>query len=446
MNLRDGRRGVVTSCLCGGLVVVCLCLYLGLDATPVWGQAVATGTVTGTVLDPQNAAVAGATVTLVDKAGSAPRTTTTTETGRFVFTQIAPGNYDLNVSKTGFATAKLVNQNVSIGQELRLDVNLKVGAASETVEVVATVGAELQTMNASVGQTIKGDQLLLLPNFGRDASSLATLQPATNPTGEVAGAASDQNSFQLDGANNSNDMDGTMNIYTPSFASNGAPTGVMPTPVESIEEFKVNTNNQTADFNASAGGQVMMATKKGTNTWHGGLWEYYTDARFGGANTWNNDRLGRPITDNHQNRFGGNVGGAVLPKMFGGKTYMFFEYDGRRFPNAGILEVQVPTPLLRAGVVQIRNSDGTVTPVNLNPTAVTVGGTTYQPAVCPSGPCDPRGKGINPLIQAFWNKFEPLPNDPQGGDLLNTQGYISNILLPQKDNGYISRLDHDFGE
>lgn len=427
-------------------LVLCLGLVVCLSAVPTWGQAVATGTITGTVLDPQNAAVAGAAVTLVDKSGGEPRTTTTTDTGRFVFTQIAPGNYDINVTKTGFATAKLVNQNVTIGQELRLDVNLKVGAASETVEVTATVGAELQTMNSSVGQTIKGDQLLMLPNFGRDASSLATLQPATNPTGEVAGTAADQNSFQLDGANNSNDMDGTMNTYTPSYASNGAPTGVMPTPVESVEEFKVNTNNQTADFNASAGGQVMMATKKGTNTWHGGLWEYYTDARFGGANTWNNDRLGRPITDNHQNRFGGNVGGAVLPKMFGGKTYLFFEYDGRRFPNAGILEVQVPTPQLRAGVVQIRNSDGTVTPVNLNPTAVTVGGTTYQPAVCPSGPCDPRGKGINPLIQAFWNKFEPLPNDPQGGDQLNTQGYISNILLPQKDNGYISRLDHDFGE
>lgn len=445
MNLRGGRRGVVTSCVCGGLIVVYLCLFLGLDASPVWGQAVATGTVTGTVLDPQNAAVAGAAVTLTDKSGGEPRTTTTTETGRFVFTQIAPGNYDLNVTKQGFATAKVVNQNVSIGQELRLDVNLKVGSASETVEVVATVGAELQTMNASVGQTIKGDQLLLLPNFGRDASSLATLQPATNPTGEVAGAAADQNSFQLDGANNSNDMDGTMNIYTPSFASNGAPTGVMPTPVESIEEFKVNTNNQTADFNASAGGQVMMATKKGTNSYHGGLWEYYRDAAFGGANVWNNNRLGIPIVDSHENRFGGNVGGAALPKMLGGKTYFFAEYDGRRFPNSGQVEFSVPTPLLRAGVVQIRTTNGPVA-VNLNPTAVTVNGTTYQPTACPSGPCDPRGLGINPNIKAFWNKFEPLPNDPNGGDTLNTQGYISSINLPETDNFGVVRLDHDFGE
>ena len=445
MNLRDGRRGVVKSCLLVGLIVVCLCLYLGLDAGLVWGQAVATGTVTGTVLDPQNAAVANATVTLLDKSSGSPRTAETTETGRFVFTQIAPGSYDLTVVKQGFSTAKLVNQNVTIGQELRLDVNLKVGSASETVEVTATVGADLQTMNASVGQTVKGDQLLLLPNFGRDASTLATLQPATNPTGEVAGAASDQNSFQLDGANNSNDMDGTMNIYTPSFASNGAPTGVMPTPVESIEEFKVNTNNQTADFNASAGGQVMMATKKGTNTYHGGLWEYYTDAKFGGANTWNNNRLGIPIVNNHENRFGGNIGGTVLPKMLGGKTYLFAEYDGRRFPNAGQVEFSVPTPLLRAGVVQIRTVNGPVA-VNLNPSAVTVNGTTYQPTQCPAGPCDPRGLGINPLIKSFWNKYEPLPNDPNGGDTLNTQGFISTLSLPQTDNFGVVRVDHDFGE
>lgn len=431
-------------------LVLCLGLVVCLSAVPTWGQAVATGTVTGTVLDPQNAAVAGATVTLTDKSGGEPRTTTTTDTGRFVFTQIAPGNYDLNVSKTGFATAKVVNQTVSIGQELRLDVNLKVGAASETVEVTATVGAELQTMNSSVGQTIKGDQLLYLPNFGRDASSLATLQPATNPTGEVAGAALDQNSFQLDGANNSNDMDGSMQIYTPSYASNGAPTGVMPTPVESIEEFKVNTNNQTADFNASAGGQVMMATKKGTNSWHGGLWEYYTDAAFGGANTWSNNRLGRPITDNHQNRFGGNVGGAILPKFLGGKTYLFTEYDGRRFPNAGQVEFSVPTAALRSGIVQIDNGNGTTVPVNISGHTVAFNGQNIAPSnFCgPAGnlPCDPRSLGLNPIVSQLWSKFEPLPNDPAGGDQFNTQGFISNISLPQTDNGYIARLDHDFGD
>ena len=442
-------------------LVLCLGFVFCLSAAPTWGQAVATGTVTGTVLDPQNAAVAGANVTLVDKSGGSPRTSTTTDTGRFVFTQIAPGNYDVNVSKQGFATAKIVNQNVSIGQELRLDINLKVGSASETVEVTATIGAELQTMNASVGQTVKGDQLLLLPNFGRDASTLATLQPATNPTGETAGANSDQNSFQLDGANNTNDMDGTMNIYTPSYASNGAPTGVMPTPVESIEEFKVNTNNQTADFNGSAGGQITMATKKGTNSFHGGLWEYYTDSNFGGANTWDNNFNGEPISSNHQNRFGGNAGGPVLPKFWGGKTYLFGEYDGRRFPNASTIGTTVPSLALRAGVVQIKTSGSPIL-VNLNPNPVTVaglnGGAPIPSAVCPdqpggtNGPCDPRNLGLSPTISQLWSKFEPLPNDPNctglssNCDKLNALGYRGSVSLPQTDNFGVVRLDHDFSD
>jgi hypothetical protein len=157
------------------------------------------------------------------------------------------------------------------------------------VEVTAT-NAELQTMNATVGNTISGVALESLPSLGRDVSTFVTLQPGVAMDGSVAGANQDQNSFMLDGGNNSSDMDGTQNTYTPSFAGDpsgglvnvlvtgtspagspggGAPTGVMPTPVDSIEEFKVGTTNQTADFNSSAGAQVQLVTKRGTNQIHG---------------------------------------------------------------------------------------------------------------------------------------------------------------------------------
>jgi len=390
--------GVGVRSLFFGLAVVCAVALLSLSAAPAWGQAVSTGTVVGQILDPSGASVAGATVTLTDKSTGASRIATTEAAGRYTFTEVPPSAYDITVAKEGFSQAKVVNQQVVIGQQLTINVNLKVGSASQTVEVTISVGAELQTMNATVGDTMSGDSILLLPNFGRDTSTLATLQPATNPTGEVAGAIMDQNTYQLDGVNNSNDMDGTMNIYTPSYASNGAPTGVMPTPVESIEQFKVNTNNQTADFNGSAGGQVMMVTRKGNNQYHGTLYEYYQDSNFGGANTFDNNRFGEPISSNHQNRFGGNFGGAILPKFWGGKTYLFAEYDGRRFPNASVYETDVPSALLRAGIVQ--TTGGGI--YNLNPTAVTVNGTTYQPAVCPAGACDPRGIGLNPTISSIW--------------------------------------------
>ena len=110
--------------------------------------------------------------------------------------------------------------------------------------------------------------------------------------GNVAGAATDQNSFSLDGVNNSDDMAGSNSTYTVATdisgaaSTGGTPSGVMPTPIESIEEIKVGTSGQTADFNAAAGSQVQMVTKRGTNQFHGALYEYYFANDVGAANTW----------------------------------------------------------------------------------------------------------------------------------------------------------------
>jgi len=117
------------------------------------------------------------------------------------------------------------------------------------------------------------------------------------------------------------------------------------------------------------------------------------------------------------------LGGPVLPKYWGGKTYFFTNYEGFRYPNATTVEKSVPTALLRAGVVQVPNAAGVYQAYNLNPGAVTVNGVTYQPALCSTGlPCDPRGLGLNPIVNRIWSKYMPLPNDPQSGDLYNTQG------------------------
>jgi len=464
------------------LLVVALSCLFALTPSALFSQS--TGTVNGLVTDPSGAAVVGATVTLTDTGTGSARPAVTNQAGRYAYVSVAPGVYNLTVSKTGFRVTKLTDQKVTVGTELTLNVIMELGSVSEIVEVKVSLGAELQTMNATVGQSVSGDSLLMLPNFGRDASTLATFQPATNPTGETAGANYDQNSFTLDGAQNTNDMDGSMNVYTPSFGTSAAaatggsqtsgatspPTGVLPAPVESIEEFKVNTNNQTADFNASAGGQIAMVTKRGTNAYHGTLYENYTDAAFGGANTWDNNRVGKPITDNHRNRFGGNFGGPILPKMLGGKTYLFAEYDGMRFPNSSIVTETVPSAALRAGVVQVKTGNCTSLPVNLNSTPVTVlvgnvsptsgcaganapAVVTVQPSsFCgstQSNPCDPRAPlgegGINPVLSQIWSKYEPLPNF-SGGDNFNAAGYRTQISLPETNNYFVTRLDHDFGD
>ncbi len=271
------------------LGVVYAALVLAAVATPGWSQSTATGTVSGQVTDQQHAVIGGAEVKMNNPATGASMSTTTNDAGRYSFLNVPPATYDITVSKMGFSLQRVDRQQVEVGQVLTINAVMEVGSTTTTVEVTAAVGAELQTTNATVGQTLTGQSLVLLPNLGREAAALTIFQPGVSPEGAVAGAMYDQNTFQLDGGNNSNDMDGSMNTYTPSYANNGAPTGVMPTPIESIEEFKVATSGMTADFNGSSGSQVQMVTKRGTNAIHGAGYEYYFASDMGAANSWDNN-------------------------------------------------------------------------------------------------------------------------------------------------------------
>jgi hypothetical protein len=434
---------------CIGFISLCAVISL-----PTFAQSTSTGRVTGQVTDRQNAVVAGAQVVLTDTSTNTTHTATTNDAGRYLILNVNPGVYDLTITKEGFSRVKIANQSVAVGLELTLNAKLEVGSTSTSVEVQASVGAELQTSNATVGSTISGQSLQNLPNLGRDANAFLALQPGVTPNGQVAGVVQDQSQFQLDGGNNSDDQEGghSYNIAPGNMGIGGptVPTGVMPTPVETIEEFKVGIANQGADFNGAAGSQVQMVSKRGSNAFHGSAYDYYFAGNLG-ANTWqaNHTPSGglpyTPLPSTHQNRFGASLGGPLTPSFWGGRTYFFFNYEGRRFPNVGTISRPVPTALLRAGVIQLPDATGQITAYNINPSPVTVNGVTYQPAVCPGGACDPRGLGLNPIVSQIWNKYMPLPNDPNGGDRYNTQGYFTTVPLPQTSNFAMTRLDHDFG-
>ena len=434
------------------------------STSSAWAQA-DVGTIVGQVIDPSGAAIVGAEVKIVEPTTGATQTVSTNETGRYIFASVPPGSYDVSVTKMGFTQTRVAAQKVSVGLSLTLNITLQVGATSTVVEVQAAVGAELQTLNATVGSTIDAASLQMMPNLGRDASALSVLQVGVSPNGNVAGTATDQNGFQLDGGNNSDDMAGTNTTYVPgngyigTGSTGGTPTGVIPTPVESIEEFKVGTSNQTADFNGAAGSQVQMVTKRGTNAFHGALYEFYFANNVGAANLWKNNhtpspQFGTPFTplpSTHRNRFGGAIGGPLTPKFWGGKTYFFANFEGMRYPNLATFERAVPSALMRMGVLQLPNSSGVLTAYNLNPFPVTYNGTTYQPATCGGQACDPRGLGINKLVQQVWNQM-PLPNDPSfintsnGVDGVNAQGYLGSVGIPQSSNFFVARIDHDFGD
>jgi Carboxypeptidase regulatory-like domain len=437
-------------------LVLCVFMFALCSAPSVWAQSTNSGTIAGTVTDQTNAVVNGASVTLTDTSTRTSRSSATNDAGRYIFVDVAPGTYDLSVSKQGFSTSK-TQVTVKVGVATNANLALQVGGGNVVVEVTAA-GNELQTMNATVGNTITSLTIDNLPSLGRDVSTFVELQPGVSPDGSVAGAVMDQNYFSLDGGNNTNDMDGSMNIYTNSFAgdptggiaaqnstqANAGPTGVMPTPQDSIEEFKVNTAGQTADFNSSAGAEVKVVTKRGTNAFHGTAYEYYKDNNWS-ANTWQNNFNGIPIPSFHYSRYGGAIGGPLIPKeVLGGKTYFFFNYEGFSFPNSETVTRNVPTDSLRLGLLQ--DSAGNF--YNLNPTSVTFNGTTYPTGYGCSGPCDPRNLGINPLIQQLWSTYEPEPNAACAGqslcDTANVLGYAANLSLPQKSKFAVARIDHDF--
>src|SRR6266446_4592469 len=479
-------------------LTVLVSVFFALNPAAIRAQTASSGSVTGQVSDPQGAIVPGADVTLTDSATRSALTTTTNDAGRYNFPVVNPGIYDLVVSKQGFKTAKFSTQRVSIGAVSTVNVALEVGALTETVVVTsAMAGTELQTTNATVGTTINLKELELLPNLGRDATTLMALQPGVTPAGNVAGAVSDQNSFSVDGGQNSDDMSGDQVGYTVNFTgsggaqTNGIASGVVPTPIESVEEFRVNTFGQTADFNGSIGAQVQMVTKRGSDQWHGSGYGYYWTPNILGANSWKGNHTTftkgtpatprdcaagttlhtgdnncimpyTPIIPNQRKRFGFTIGGPMIPfKFLGGKTYVFANYEGCRYGGVGTFERAYPTAAMRAGVIQIPDANGVWQPYNLNPfpVTVTIGNSnnaksplqtvTVAPCKLTSGAfCDPRASAANaspnPLITQLWNTI-PLPNDPlSGGDQFNTQGYLSTIRLPLTSNVYVGRIDHDF--
>jgi Carboxypeptidase regulatory-like domain len=430
------------------VVMFLLCGFL-FHPLVIHAQSASSTNVAGVVSDASGAVIADATVKLTDKATNNPRSTNTNEQGRYFFADVISGDYEIEVNKTGFRTTKTA-VIAKVGIALTVDLKLELGAITETVEVTTT-NSELQTMNATVGNTLSGDALTNLPSINRDVSTFVTLQPGVSPDGSVAGAVVDQSSFMLDGGQNTNDMDGSMQVYTPSFAddptggvvttnfgSNG-PTGVMPTPIDSVEEFKVNTAGQTADFNSSAGAQVQVVTRRGSNAWHGTGYEYYLENNFS-ANSFDNNFTGTPLPSYHYNRFGAAGGGPIINKdILGGKTYFFANYEGFRWNNSSTYEVAVPSANMRAGILTFGGVD-----YNLNT------GTNCGPSG--TAACDPRGLGINSLVQQMWNTYEPVGNDPSCGALIGSKcdgvneiGFKANVGLPQTSNFGVARLDHDFG-
>jgi hypothetical protein len=421
-------------------VLLCFCLF----PLPSHAQTLTTGQVIGRVTDPSGAAIPGAAVELQDNATGAIRKATTDMLGQYTFPLVTPGAYSVAVTATGFQKAVLPTVTVEVSKSVTVNMTLRIGQVTQQVQVTATPGADLQTTNATVGSSVGGNTLLMLPSIARNTTSLLLLQPMSTPQqtsnlgsasgGQVAGARSDQNAIMLDGGEITNPTSGNSDYYS-NFS--GGPEGSIPTPIESIQEFKVETNNRAGSFNVSSGAAVMLVTKRGTNRFHGSLYEYHLNSALE-ANTWDLNRAGQRKPNVVDNRFGGSLGGHVLPGKW--KTYFFVNYEGHRLPQNLIINRLVPTATLKNGQLLFRDASGQVIAYNL------VSPTNISMTCGPTGTeaCDPRLEGLNPLVGEMWQKYMPPGNNSSLGDGLNTTGFTANEKFPVDDNFGVVRLDHSF--
>src|SRR5712671_2363769 len=362
-----------------GLVVLLVFVVLSI-AVSLSAQTASTSTVTGTVSDKTGATVPNARVDLEDVDTKAKTSVTTGNDGAYTFISVRPGNYSITVSGKGFRQSVVSGVRVEVGKSALVNVSLEVGGMTETVEVTAGTGVELQTLDASVGGVLDSNLLASMPTLSRDATALMLLQPMAIPgfngpggTGEgnsnggtIAGARMDQNTFMLDGGDATSNMEGGGG-YNSGFVA--TPRAVVPTPVESLEEFRVATNNAGTDFTRSAGAEVQMVTKRGTNSWRGAGYWYHQNDELNANNWFRNNGFGDPTAAPIQNpewrdnRYGGKVGGPIWKN----RTFFFLHEEERHFFTQAVFSRLVPTAAMRAGILEFKDpATGNIIPFNLN--------------------------------------------------------------------------------
>lgn len=288
-----------------------------------------TAQINGTVRDENGALVPNATIEARNVETGFVRETVTNSTGTYVMTQIPPGTYGITAKASGFASQERSGIILGVSQNPTIDFSLKPGATSETITVSASE-VNVNTATTSVGASLETKSVNNLPLAGRNYSSLFVLQPGVTPinndqTGgrtnavgtaiypSIQGQNNRSNVFLLDGINNNEAISGSQTI----------------TPVpDDIQEVKVISHTDSAQFGEGLGGTVNVITKSGTNQFHGAAWEYWRGSRFFDAKSVPSGVL----QDLHQNQFGANIGGPVLLPHYNGKnrTFFFGSYEGFR--------------------------------------------------------------------------------------------------------------------
>ncbi len=359
---------------------------------------------------------------------------------------LEPGTYTLRIQKTGFETIVQEGLKLDVAQSARLDFTLSLGSVTQEVSVNAS-GALLESATATLGQTIDNNTIVNLPLNGRNSYAFATLVPgvraALSFTGvaysfytdqfvSINGSRPNQNLFLLDGGANSN------------AAFNGP--GFYPS-VDLVQEYKVETNNYSAEYTETTGGVVNVVTKSGTNELHGDLFEFLRNSKLEATNFFIN-QAGQTKGAFIFNEFGGTVGGpVVIPHLYNGRnrTFFFFSYDGLRWLQAYPMTTSLPTSAQRAGdFSHTMNASGNLIsiydPVSTAPNPSAPG--TYTRSPFP-GNIIPMSRQDQVSVNIM--NHVPPPN-LAGAPFTAANNFTSDASAPLVKDAYSPRIDHAFND
>ncbi len=433
------------------LFAVCAALAVVLLATLPSGAQLSTASVNGTIRDQKGAVIPGATVVLHNVDTDVARQVVSNGSGAYAILDIVPGRYILEATATGFNSQKIAQFVLAVDQIATLDFTLTVGSTTQVVNVAATA-AQLDVTSANLGTVIETRQVNDLPLDGRNFTALLQLTPGVAPimVGQNSGMAgsggfgapvaigTDYDFPAINGQTNRSDyflMDGLNNYGTLES------TYAVPPIIDAIQEFKIVSHTDSAEYGDVLGGVVDVVTKGGTNQLHGAAWEYLRNAVFDGVPYF--QAPGTPVPNFHQNQFGGDLGGpVVLPRLYNGhnKSFFFGAYQGWRYSKPNDTNLLVPTAAELAG----NEADNGQLPI-FNPyQTVAVGDNFARPAFpgnqIPSNLIDPRmvayAKFVFPQAGAFFQ------SNGHGGFLYNA---VDSTPLVQDQNEFNVRGDQSIG-
>ena len=412
------------------------------------------GTIFGTVTDATGAVVPGATITITNIATNVVTTTITNDSGYFSMPNLQVGNYSVAAVKEGFKKRVQSGLTLEVDQKAQADLTLETGAVTEVLEISAQ-GSLVDTTTATIGRVIDNRRVQELPLNGRNALSLVLLSPAVQSgAGPTAAGFGDRGTqvalIRINGsplASNNFVVDGlsSTNPYVPDVNVNPN--------VDSVQEFKVQSNTMSAEFGYTLGGVINLVTKSGTNALHGTLYNFFRNDALD-ANAWANNRAGRAKAPLRYNQYGGSIGGPIRfpAKVFGplgydgrDRSFFFYNYEGYKFTTSATGFLTVPTDAMRKGdFSQLRNGNGDLIRIfdpattRANPSGQGFLRDQFANNIIPTNRLDP--VSVNIL------KFYPLPNRTPDNAASNLNNYFGVVSNKRDLTNHTARVDHRFSE